>query len=94
MADQHDPGAQRTQLALQPLDRRQVEVIGRLVEQQQVRRGGECPRQRRPPGLAAGQPGRCLVSGQAQRLQHRLRTIFLVRVVQPGDHVVEHRAEG
>jgi hypothetical protein len=37
MADQDDAGAQLGQFALQPLDARQVKVIGRLVEQQDVR---------------------------------------------------------
>ena len=41
MADQHDAGAHPGQLALQPLDAGQVEMVGRLVEQQDVGRGGQ-----------------------------------------------------
>ena len=42
-------------LALQPLDGRQVEMVGRLVEEQDVGRGRQHPRQRGAPGLAARQ---------------------------------------
>ena len=58
MADQHDAGAHLGQLALQPLDAGQVEMIGRLVEQQDVgkRRQGarQAARRASPPDSAAG----------------------------------------
>jgi hypothetical protein len=39
VADQHDAGSHRSQLAFQPLDAGQVQMVGRLVEQQNVRQG-------------------------------------------------------
>ena len=66
MADQHERRAQADELALQPLDRRQVEMVGRLVEQQDVGLGRQRPRQRGAARLAAGQPSRVLLAGQAQ----------------------------
>ena len=60
VADQHQPGAQRSQLGLQPFDRRQVQVIGRLVEQQQVRLGRKRAGQGGAALLAAGERRRVL----------------------------------
>ena len=37
MADQHQRGAHGFQFRLQPLDGRQVEMVGRFVQQQDVR---------------------------------------------------------
>ena len=69
VADQHD----RAVIAVQGLDQRlagvDVEVVGRLVEDQQVRRVAGDQRQRQPGALAAGQfadqRGR-LVAGEAE----------------------------
>ena len=36
MADQHDARAQRGELLLQPLDRWQIQMVGWLVQQQNV----------------------------------------------------------
>ena len=36
MRDQHDRGVERDERLLEPLERLDVEVVGRLVEQQQV----------------------------------------------------------
>ena len=55
VADEDERGAQALQLALQPFDGGQVEMVGRLVEQQDVGRGRKQPRQRRAPRLAARQ---------------------------------------
>ena len=38
MADDHQRGAARVEIALQPLDGGEVEMVGRLVEQQDIRR--------------------------------------------------------
>ena len=47
MGDQHNAGVEVHQGLLQPLERVDVEVVGRLVEQQHVRARGQRPRQRR-----------------------------------------------
>ena len=52
---EHDRGVERLQVRLQPLERGDVEVVGRLVEQQQVGIAGQRPRQRGAGQLAAGE---------------------------------------
>ena len=69
MADQHDAGAHPGQLALQPLDAGQVEMVGRLVEQQDVGRGRQRAGQRGAARLAAGQGGGVFLAGQAELLR-------------------------
>ena len=51
--DDHDPGVERLQLALQPLQAFDVEMVRRLVEQQEIRIAAERARQRRARELAA-----------------------------------------
>ena len=53
MADQHEGAALSRQSGFQPLDGRQIEMIGGLVKQENV--GSRCQhaRQRRAPQLAA-----------------------------------------
>ena len=53
MADQHQRRAHAADLALQPLDGGQVEMVGRLVEQQDVGLGRQHAGQR---GAAASPP--------------------------------------
>ena len=78
MADQHEGGAQAAQLALQPLDGRQVEVVGRLVEQENIRGRCQHARQRRTPRLAARQVIGVLLAAHAELLQ---QIAGLMRVV-------------
>ncbi|MEC3953840.1 hypothetical protein VMT65_12445 [Nocardia sp. CDC153] len=54
-----------TQSALEPVDRTVVEIISGLVEQQQLRRGGQGGRQRQPPPLPAGQRAQQSIPVQA-----------------------------
>jgi hypothetical protein len=64
------------QPGLEPDDRIEVEVVGRLVEQQQVSRSQQCTRQRQPVAPAAGEGGhrpRGVRFGEAQAVQHRPR---------------------
>ena len=53
--DEDDRGVERLQVRLQPLQRLDVEVVGGLVEQQQVGIARERARQRRAGQLAAGE---------------------------------------
>ncbi len=57
--------------ALQPLDRLGVEVVGRLVEQQQVGVLEQQPAQRHASLLAAGERGDVGVVGRAAERVHR-----------------------
>ena len=69
MADQHDAGARAGQLALQPFDAGEVEMVGRLVEQQDVGRRSQRPSQRGATCLAAGQRAGIFLAGKAELLQ-------------------------
>ena len=62
MADQHNAATHPGQLPLQPLDTGQVEMIGRLVEQQDIGRRRHRPCQSGAARLAAGQGCRVLVA--------------------------------
>ena len=88
MADQHDAGGKGFQLRFQPFDGRQVEMVGRLVEQQQIRVRRQGARQSGPPRLAAGQVFRLFRAGQAQLLEQVTGAVFLVIRPQPGDDIV------
>ena len=79
MADQHDAGAHAGQLALQPLDAGQVEVIGRLVEQQDVGRRSQRAGQRRAACFAAGQRRRIFLAGKAEFLEQIKRAVAIGR---------------
>ena len=57
VADDDDRPAEAEQVLFQPLDGGQVQVIGRLVEQQQVGLADEQLGQRQPGALPAGQGG-------------------------------------
>ena len=55
MRNEDDPGVKRLQLLLEPLETCDVEVIGRLVEQQEVGVAAKGPGERSPRQLAAGE---------------------------------------
>jgi len=55
VADQQHRAGVIGQLLLQQVERLQIEIVGRLVENQQVRRAGEGAGQGEPGSLAAGQ---------------------------------------
>jgi hypothetical protein len=95
MADQHDPRAHARQFLFQPLDPRQIQMVGRLVQQQNVRLRRQHPRQCRPPSLSARQPGRILGAGQPQLLQEINGPIPLpvVGMIQPSLDISQRRLE-
>ena len=55
VSDGDDRAGVVLQEALEPCDRLGVEVVGRFIEQQQVRRSQQQPAQRHAPALAAGE---------------------------------------
>jgi len=95
MADQHDAGPYPGQLPLQPLDAGQVEMIGRLVEQQDVGCRSQRTGQRRAASLAAGQRGGVFGARKAEFLEEIQRPVMTVRRrgVKPGIDISESRAE-
>ncbi len=60
------------EVALQPLDRFGVEMVGRLVEQQQVRLGEQQPAERHPASLAARERPDRRVWRRAAKRVHRV----------------------
>jgi hypothetical protein len=76
MADQNDAGPHSGQFPFQPFDAGQVQVIGRLVEEQDVGRGSQCAGQRRAACFATGQGCRIFIAG---------KTEFLQQILRPGD---------
>ena len=78
MADQDERGARRFQLRLEPFDRRQVEMVGRLVEQQDVGIGRQRADDRRAACLAAGQRFRIFLAGEPEPFKHRGHAIRIV----------------
>ena len=84
MADQHERRAHRAEFGFQPLDRRQVEMVRRLVEQQDIGRRREDARECRAPRFAAGKLIRCLRPVEAQIFQQIPRPIGIVARRQSG----------
>ena len=55
MRDEQDGGVEPGELRLEPFDRGHVEVVRRLVEEQEVGVAGQCARERGARELAAGE---------------------------------------
>ncbi len=91
MADDDQSGAAGGELALEPFDGREVEMVGGLVEQQDVGRGREHARQRRAPRLAAGEVSGVFAAGEAELLQQMLRHIGIVAGAEPAFHISQRR---
>ena len=86
MGDGEDRARVLGQVLLEPQHALGVEVVGRLVEQQQVGLGQQQLAQRDATTLAAGQVGDRLVRRRAAQRVHRLLEL---RVDVPGVGVVE-----
>ena len=90
MGDRHDGPRVVLQEALQPVDRLGVEVVGRLVEEQQVGVAEEQPGERHAALLAAGQGRDIGVVGRAAQGVHRdVDVAFQVPGVGRGDPVLQ-----
>ena len=61
MRDEDDGGVERDEVLLEPLERLDVQVVGRLVEEEQVWVAGERPCERAARELAAGEGGEAAV---------------------------------
>ena len=78
MADHDDGRRQGAEFLFQPGDGGQIQVVGRFVQQQDVRLGRQGPGQGRAPGLAAGQVTGGFLAGQTQKVQQILRAVRIV----------------
>jgi hypothetical protein len=84
VADEHQAAAQAGQLGFQPFDGGEVEMVGGLVQQQQVGRRGQGAGQRGAAGLAAGEGGGAFLAGQAQGAQQGERAVGVVGRAEAG----------
>ncbi len=66
MADDDQRAAAACQFAFQPFDGGEIEMVGRLVQQQDIGRGRQHPRQRGAAGLAAGDMRGVFVAGEPE----------------------------
>ncbi len=94
VADEDHRRTQALQLAFQPLDRRQIEVVGGLVEQKDVGLRCERLRQGGATALAAGQGRGLFLAGQTELLEKVAGTIRVVARSQTRLHVGERILEG
>ena len=78
MADDHQRGAARVEIALQPLDGGEIEMVGRLIEQQNVGRRRQHISQRHAPRLATGQMRRVFVALEAKLLDQMTGDVGIV----------------
>ncbi len=71
VGDRHHGALVVLQEALEPGDRFGVQMVGRLVEQQEVGLLQQQPAERDPPPLAAGERGHVLIARRAAQRVHR-----------------------
>ena len=91
VADDEDRAVIVGEVALEPLDRRQVEVVGRLVEQQHVRLADQRAGERGAPGLAAGQVREQPRPVKLQARQHGIEPVPFAVIPQAFRNVALHR---
>ena len=89
MADERQRRAALSQARLQPFDRDEIEVVGRLVEQQDVGLRAQGPDQRSPTRFAAGKTAGIGGGVEPELGHHRPRRIGVVEFMKPGQHIVE-----
>ena len=91
VADHDQRGAARQQLALEPFDGGEIEMVGRLVEQQDVGRRRQHARERRAARLAAGEVRGVLAAVEPELLQEIARLVAVVAGAEAGLHIGERR---
>jgi len=74
-------------LVFEPLDRGQIEVVGRLVEQEDVGRRGQRVGKRRAPPLAAREPHRVLAAVEPKLLEQIAGLVRVVARAKPSLHI-------
>ncbi len=75
MGNEHHRATIDAQIVLQPTDGGDVEVVGRLIQQQQVRLADQRPRQHHLPADATGTIPDWPVGGQLQVAEHRIHAM-------------------
>lgn len=79
----------------QPAPAKAVQVVGRLVQHQQIGARQKCPCQRHAHALAAAEPLRCMTLGQVAQPQRNQRLLPTQRHIPPsvGKHQVIGRSQ-
>src|SRR5205085_5692473 len=93
VADQHQRRSRAGKLVFEPLDRREVEVIGRLVEQQDVWFGREHARERRAACLAAREARGFFLTAEPELLEQIARTKGIIAGRETGFHKRKRRGK-
>ena len=98
MRDEHDGAGVLGEKRFEPFDRLDVEMVGRLVEQQQLGLRDQRARQQRPPAPAARQRRHRRFGGKVQPREHQLDAlldrpaVLLFQIVlQPAEPVQRRR---
>ena len=91
MADDGEGGARFGERLLQPFDRDQVEMVGRLVEQHDVGVGGEHANDRGAARFAAGELRRIGLRVDAEVVHQRAGAIRVVGLAKAGEDEIERR---
>ena len=88
MGNQDNGTAQGFQLPFQPFNRRQVQMVCRLVEHEDIRLRGQRPGQGRAARFTAGQNRRVFFPGQAQRVEQVRHAIFIIGPFKAGNDII------
>ena len=91
MADDDQRAAAAVEFAFQPFDGGEIEMVGRLVQQQDVGRGRQHARQRRAAGFAAGEMRGVFVAVKPELLQQIARLIVIVAGAEAGLDIGQRR---
>ena len=90
MADEHQRAGESQQQLFQPLDGGQIEMVGRLVQQQQVGVAGQRSRQGCAPALAARKLGRVARTIEAETIEQGCHPVGRRAI---GRHEIGERAK-
>ncbi len=91
VADHDQRGTAAFELALQPFDRGQIEMVGRLVEQEDVRHRRQHPGERRAACFAAGEAGGVFAAVEPELFQQLAGLVWAVLGAEPGFDIGERR---
>ena len=91
VADEDERRAPRIEFTLQPLDGRQIEMVGRLIQQKNIRIGRQRAGERRAARLAAGNLLRVFIAGERERLHQTLGGMQVVERRQARAHIIAQR---
>ena len=93
VADDHQRGAAGVKIALQPFDGGEVEMIGRLVEQQDIGRRRQHARERDAARFAAGQLRRIFRARETEFLEQMACDVGIVGRLEAGFDIGQRRGK-